>query len=82
MSAAGLRTDPSDEELANVSLACEHLWTLDGNRMTPDKDYALNLQGAVRTTRFFPTMEKPGQLLGTGKISEEPFKVVASKSKE
>lgn len=48
MSAADLRTDPTDEELDNIGLACQHLWDLDVNRMVPDKDYALNLQGGKK----------------------------------
>mmetsp|Transcript_22199 Transcript_22199/g.37160 ORF Transcript_22199/g.37160 Transcript_22199/m.37160 type:complete len:409 (-) Transcript_22199:1567-2793(-) len=35
---------PTDEELADLSLACDKLWQLDAHRLVPDVDYVLNLQ--------------------------------------
>ncbi|GBC08398.1 hypothetical protein RclHR1_08090002 [Rhizophagus clarus] len=35
--------NPTDRELADVSLALEKLWELDANRLRPNIDYALNL---------------------------------------
>lgn len=38
---------PSEEELGDLSLACERLWHLDSNRAEPSRDYLLNLQVAL-----------------------------------
>lgn len=35
---------PTEEELADLSLATNRLWDLDSNRLVPDHDYILNLQ--------------------------------------
>ena len=35
---------PSEEELGDLSLACDRLWHLDSNRAEPGCDYQLNLQ--------------------------------------
>ena len=35
---------PSEEELGDLSLACERLWHMDSNRAEPGCDYQLNLQ--------------------------------------
>ena len=34
----------SQEELADLSLACSKLWDLDSNRLEPGRDYQLDLQ--------------------------------------
>ena len=41
-------TTPTAEELASLSLACDRLWRLDANRLTPGADYAIDLQGRAR----------------------------------
>eukprot|EP00951_Prasinocladus_malaysianus_P022067 scaffold184001_cov32-Prasinocladus_malaysianus.AAC.1 len=38
-------TDPTEEELGDVKLACSKLWDLDINRLTPGADYKLNVGG-------------------------------------
>ncbi len=35
---------PSQEELADLSKACQRVWDLDTNRLEPDRDYQINLQ--------------------------------------
>ena len=37
---------------------CEKLWTLDKNRLTPDKDYKLDLQGRTRYSYDGPDRAK------------------------
>ena len=39
---------PSEEELGDLSLACERLWHMDSNRAEPGRDYQLNLQVVPR----------------------------------
>ncbi|XP_020231251.1 poly(U)-specific endoribonuclease-B [Cajanus cajan] len=34
--------EPSEDELADLSRACEKLWHLDSNRLTPNKDYEID----------------------------------------
>ena len=36
-------TDPTAEELRDLSLACSKLWDLDNNRLEPSRDYEINL---------------------------------------
>lgn len=38
----GINTEPSKEELADLSLACNKLWELDLNRLVPGKDYQID----------------------------------------
>ncbi|KAJ3270662.1 hypothetical protein HK104_004871, partial [Borealophlyctis nickersoniae] len=47
---------PTQQELSNISAAVEKLWQLDGNRLTPGKDFQLNLQKEKRAggTNFGP----------------------------
>lgn len=35
-------TEPTQEELRNISAACNRLWELDFNRLTPGHDYEIN----------------------------------------
>ena len=35
---------PTQEELEDLSLACQRLWDLDDNRLEPDKHYDTNVQ--------------------------------------
>ncbi len=37
-------TDPTKEELSSLSEACDRLWSLDANRLEPNKDYFLDIQ--------------------------------------
>ncbi|VFQ85807.1 unnamed protein product [Cuscuta campestris] len=39
----GADLDPSGEELANLSKACNKLWELDVNRLVPGKDYQIDV---------------------------------------
>ena len=41
-------TTPTAAELADLALACDRLWALDANRLTPGADYELDLQGRAR----------------------------------
>uniref|UniRef100_A0A7N0V3I0 EndoU domain-containing protein n=1 Tax=Kalanchoe fedtschenkoi TaxID=63787 RepID=A0A7N0V3I0_KALFE len=38
----GVATDPSQEELSDLSQACSKLWELDLNRLVPGKDYIID----------------------------------------
>lgn len=38
----GARVEPSQDELADLSRACEKLWDLDLNRLVPGKDYEID----------------------------------------
>ncbi|XP_010274551.1 PREDICTED: poly(U)-specific endoribonuclease-B [Nelumbo nucifera] len=38
----GARLQPSEEELADLSQACNKLWELDSNRLVPGKDYQID----------------------------------------
>ncbi|CAI8609482.1 unnamed protein product [Vicia faba] len=38
----GARVEPSEDELADLSRACEKLWELDLNRLVPGKDYEID----------------------------------------
>jgi poly(U)-specific endoribonuclease len=38
------RIEPNSEELENVAVAANHLWTLDINRLTPNVEYDIDLQ--------------------------------------
>lgn len=38
----GSRVEPSEDELTDLSRACEKLWDLDLNRLTPGKDYEID----------------------------------------
>ncbi|XP_058104143.1 uncharacterized protein LOC131248106 isoform X3 [Magnolia sinica] len=38
----GANIEPSEEELADLSKACEKLWELDSNRLVPGKDYEID----------------------------------------
>lgn len=38
----GSRVEPSEDELADLSRACEKLWDLDLNRLAPGKDYEID----------------------------------------
>ena len=35
---------PSQEELRDLSLACQRVWSLDENRLEPGRDYQVDLQ--------------------------------------
>lgn len=35
---------PTQEELSDLSLACQKIWELDQNRLEPNRDYQINLQ--------------------------------------
>ena len=35
---------PTQEELADFSLACQKIWDLDQNRLEPNREYQINLQ--------------------------------------
>ena len=39
---------PTDQEIGSLAIACEKLWELDLNRLVPEKDYAINLQGGKK----------------------------------
>ncbi|CEM36185.1 unnamed protein product [Vitrella brassicaformis CCMP3155] len=39
---------PTDEELDDLSLAVRKMWQLDDNRLTPNVEYRINLQGGKR----------------------------------
>ncbi|KAF3340449.1 poly(U)-specific endoribonuclease-B-like protein [Carex littledalei] len=39
----GLNTEPTQEELHDLSKACNRLWDLDRNRLVPEKDYQINV---------------------------------------
>lgn len=39
---------PTAPELADLSLACQRLWSLDHNRLEPGRDYRLSLQVGMR----------------------------------
>ncbi|KAJ3414092.1 hypothetical protein HDV05_007126 [Chytridiales sp. JEL 0842] len=47
---ATLNVNPTQSELSNLSQALEKLWELDVNRLTPGKDFTLNLQRYTRVT--------------------------------
>ena len=51
-SSSATRTDtsPSSEELSSLRLACQAIWDLDENRLQPNKEYELNLQGGKTST--------------------------------
>lgn len=36
-------TQPTEEELESLSAACQKIWALDDNRLTPDEDYDINV---------------------------------------
>ncbi|CAN0076789.1 unnamed protein product, partial [Discosporangium mesarthrocarpum] len=38
------RAEPTEEELDDISAACDRLWDLDSNRLTPEVEYSINLQ--------------------------------------
>ncbi|KAL5973745.1 hypothetical protein ACLOJK_030401 [Asimina triloba] len=38
----GVYIEPSEEELANLSKACDKLWDLDSNRLVPGNDYQID----------------------------------------
>eukprot|EP00903_Cladosiphon_okamuranus_P006431 g6292.t1 len=40
--------DPTDEELEDPRLACQRLWDMDTNRLTPEDEYAINLQSGKK----------------------------------
>ncbi|CAN0286835.1 unnamed protein product, partial [Hapterophycus canaliculatus] len=42
------RTDPTEEELEDPRLACQRLWDLDTNRLTPEDEYSINLQSGKK----------------------------------
>ena len=37
-------TDPTKKELESLSDACDRLWSLDSNRLEPNKDYIIDIQ--------------------------------------
>lgn len=39
---------PTQEELDDLSLACQKLWQLDENRLEPGRDYGINVQGGKK----------------------------------
>eukprot|EP00898_Chlorokybus_atmophyticus_P008560 jgi/Chlat1/8705/Chrsp88S08073 len=41
-------TTPTEEELNSLSAACTRLWDLDMNRLTPNRDYTINVGGQRR----------------------------------
>ena len=52
----------SKGELSDLSLAANRLWDLDANRLTPGKDYVINLQGG---TKVYKTEDKAADPLFT-----------------
>ena len=62
---------PSNEELGDLSLACERLWHLDSNRAEPGRDYQLNLQVPLprpQQHRGLPLRRAPGGHLRSGDL--------------
>ncbi|KAL5728459.1 hypothetical protein ACHQM5_001539 [Ranunculus cassubicifolius] len=45
----GTSVEPSNEELSNLSEACNKLWELDSNRLVPDKDYQIDCGEGKKT---------------------------------
>lgn len=45
----GAEKEPSEEELSDLSRACNRLWELDGNRLLPGKDYEINCGEGKKT---------------------------------
>merc|ERR1719197_561156 len=43
-----MSTEPTEEELNDLSKAFQKLWSLDENRLTPHKDYVLDWQGGKK----------------------------------
>ncbi|CAM9589106.1 unnamed protein product [Ascophyllum nodosum] len=43
-----LPTDPTEEELEDTKLACDRLWDLDVNRLTPEQEYSIDLQSGKK----------------------------------
>ncbi|CAB1117430.1 unnamed protein product [Ectocarpus sp. CCAP 1310/34] len=40
--------EPTEEELEDPALACQRLWDLDTNRLTPEDEYSINLQSGKK----------------------------------
>lgn len=50
---------PTDEELSDLSLACQKLWDLDENRLVCNKDYAINVQAGKKSYETGDAAEEP-----------------------
>jgi poly(U)-specific endoribonuclease len=59
MAAPKLRLTPTKEELDDVRLAAQHLWSLDTNRFVPEVDYSLNLQHGKKIYQTDDVADKP-----------------------
>jgi len=53
------RLQPTPDELKDVKLAAQHLWSLDFNRFVPDVDYALNLQHGKKVFQTEDVADQP-----------------------
>ena len=42
----------SREELSDLSLACQKVWDLDGNRLEPGQHYNIDLQARVQMVQY------------------------------
>jgi hypothetical protein len=59
----------SREELSDLSLACQKVWDLDGNRLEPGQHYDIDLQARVQFVQFGDsTHEKPSLWQGFLKL--------------
>ncbi|EIE27711.1 hypothetical protein COCSUDRAFT_45961 [Coccomyxa subellipsoidea C-169] len=50
---------PTQEELADLSLACQKIWDLDQNRLEPNRDYQMNLQVGKKSYQEQDTATAP-----------------------
>lgn len=51
--------NPTQAELDNLSLACNRLWELDIHRLTPERDYSINVQGGKYVSDDYDAAAEP-----------------------
>lgn len=43
-----MSVNPTPEELGNIALCAQKLWDLDADKLEPDVDYGIHIQGGTR----------------------------------
>jgi poly(U)-specific endoribonuclease len=64
--------EPTASELQNISEAADKLWDLDVNRVHPNSDYAINVQGGKKVYDKRDTAREPFFSFVDAKVMEKP----------
>jgi poly(U)-specific endoribonuclease len=71
--------NPTPEELASLSAACNRLWELDIHRLVPDRDYSINVQGGKFVSDNYDAAAEPlFRFIDEAALSQPTFRAFIS----